>query len=174
MSRVRASPSRRVHQCLVSSKRLPERSGFRARRASLLLHMNDATGAWFMVPVFYMRSADPLSFPRVFVVPAKAGTHTGDRCDIYRSRPLRRSPEHFLPMPPSMLVQYPRTCFLNARGVLRGASEGCFRREGGNPCVEPRMDSRIRGNDRKGGIWRQNNLPSTFWPAGSTGRCTPG
>ena len=31
-------------------------------------------------------------------------------------------------MPPSMLVQYPRTCFLNARGVLRGASEGCFRR----------------------------------------------
>jgi len=31
-------------------------------------------------------------------------------------------------IPPSMLVQYPRTCFLNARGVLRGASEGCFPR----------------------------------------------
>jgi hypothetical protein len=33
-------------------------------------------------------------------------------------------------MPPSMLVQYPRTYFLNARGVLRGALG-----EGGNPVL---------------------------------------
>src|SRR5664280_2177830 len=62
-SRVRASPSRRVHQCPASSTRLPERPGSQAPRASLPRHMNDTTGAWFIAPVFSMQSAVPPSFP---------------------------------------------------------------------------------------------------------------
>ena len=53
------------------------------------------------------------------------------------------SPEHFFLMPPSMSVQYPRTYFLNARGVLRGASEGCFPRAQG--CFLPSTFSQCEG-----------------------------
>ncbi len=44
--------------------------------------------------------------------------------------PMRRAYFPRMLCSPSTFSQYPRTCFLNARGVLRGTSEGCCRIRG--------------------------------------------